>query len=73
MLLVFIVKSINIITAFEKILYESVRKAIKIWVDKGSKFYNRSIKSCLQGNDIGMCIQDIMKGNLLLLKDLLEP
>ena len=48
------IKCINIITAFEKILYESVLKAIKIWVDKGSKFYNRSIKSCLQGNDRGM-------------------
>ena len=48
------IKCINIITAFEKILYESVLKAIKIWVDKGSKFYNRLIKSCLQGNDRGM-------------------
>ena len=26
-------------------------KPKKIWVDKGSEIYNRSIKSCLQGND----------------------
>ena len=26
-------------------------KPKKIWVDKGSEFYNRSIKSCLQDND----------------------
>ena len=26
----------------------------KIWVDKGSEFYNRSVKSWLQKNDIEM-------------------
>ena len=24
----------------------------KLWLDKGSEFYNRSIKSCLRDNDI---------------------
>ena len=31
---------------------ESGWKPSKIWVDKGSEFYNRSIKSWLQDNDI---------------------
>ena len=44
---------------------------IKIWVDKGSEFYNRSMKSWLEKNDIEN-IQHIMNENLLLLKDLLE-
>ena len=33
---------------------ESGSKPDRIWVDRGSKFYNRSMKSCLQDNDIGM-------------------
>ena len=37
---------------FSKILNESNCKPNKIWVDKGSEFYNRSMKSWLQNNDI---------------------
>ena len=37
-------KGIIITNAFEKILDESNRKPSKIWVDKCSEFYNRSIK-----------------------------
>ena len=33
-----------IIIAFQKFLNESGRKPNKIWVDKGSEFYNRSEK-----------------------------
>ena len=33
-------KGISIVNAFQKILKESNRKPNKIWVDKGSKFYN---------------------------------
>ena len=33
-------------------LNESKRKPNKIWVDKGSEFYNRSMKSWLEKNDI---------------------
>ena len=33
-------------------LYKSGRKSKKIWVDKGSDFYNRSMKSLLQDNYI---------------------
>ena len=32
----------------------SNRKPNKIWVDKGSEFYNDSFKKWLQGNDIAM-------------------
>ena len=33
---------------------ESGSKPDRIWVDRSSKFYNRSMKSWLQDNDIGM-------------------
>ena len=42
----------TITKTFQNILGESNRKPNKIWVDKGSKFYNRSMKSWLQDNDI---------------------
>ena len=38
-------KGITITNAFQNILDESNRKPNKIWVDKGSDFYNRSMKS----------------------------
>ena len=41
-------KGITISNAFQKILKESNRKPNKIWVDKGSELYNRSIKSWLE-------------------------
>ena len=47
-------KGITITNAFQKILKESNRKPNKIWVDKGSEFYNRSIKSWLEKDDTGM-------------------
>ena len=37
-------KGITITNAFQKILDESNRKPNKIWVDKGSEFYSRSVK-----------------------------
>ena len=37
-------KGISIVNAFQKILKESDRKPNKIWVDKGSEFYNSSFK-----------------------------
>ena len=39
---------------FEKFLKESNRKTNKIWVDKGSEFYNRSMKSWIEKNNIEM-------------------
>ena len=44
-------KGTIITNAFQKILHGSGRDPNKIWVDKGSKFYNRSTKSWLQVND----------------------
>ena len=40
-------KDVSIVNAFQSILKESNRKPNKIWVDKGSEFYNRSMKSWL--------------------------
>ena len=39
---------------FKKILDNSNRKLNKIWVDKGSEFYNSSFKKWLKDNDIEM-------------------
>ena len=38
-------KEITITKAFQKNLKESNRKPNRTWVDKGSEFYNRSMKS----------------------------
>ena len=35
-------KGVSIVNAFQKILDDSTRKPNKIWVDKGSRFYNSS-------------------------------
>ena len=51
-------KGTTITDGFHKLLDESNHKLSKIWIDKGSEFYNRSMKSILQN-----------KENLLLLKD----
>ena len=47
-------KRITITNAFEKTFDESKRKPSKIWADKGSEVYKRSLKSFLQNNDIEM-------------------
>ena len=41
-------KSITITNAFQKVIKESNPKLNKTWVDKGSEFYNRSMKSWLE-------------------------
>ena len=43
---------IIITNAFQKVLDTSRREPSKIWIDKGSVLYNRSMKSSLQGNDV---------------------
>ena len=49
------IKKGNTITkAFPKTLKESNKKPNKIWVDKSDEFNNRSIKSWLGKNAIGM-------------------
>ena len=47
-------KFITITNAFQKILKESNCKPNKVWVDKSSEFYNSSVKSWLEKNDIKM-------------------
>ena len=47
-------KGISIVKAFQIILKQSNRKANKIWVDKGSEFYNAYFKKWLRDNDIVM-------------------
>ena len=64
-------KGVSIVNAFQKILDDSNRKPNKIWVDKGSEFYNSSFKNGWKIMIFG-CIPYIMKENLLLLKDLLQ-
>ena len=41
-------KGISIVKAFQSILKQSNRKPNKIWVDKGSEFYNAYFKKWLQ-------------------------
>ena len=43
---------ITFVNAFQKILDNSTRKLNKIWVDKGSEFYNSSLKKYLKDTDI---------------------
>ena len=45
-------KGVSIVTAFQSILKQSNKKPNKIWVDKGSKFYNACFKKWLGDNDI---------------------
>ena len=47
-------KGVTITNAFQSILKDSNRKTNKIWVDKGSEFYNNLKKKKLQDNDIVM-------------------
>ena len=47
---VIVLKGITISNAFQKILLDSKRKPTKIWVDKSSEFYKRSIKSWIEKN-----------------------
>ena len=47
-------KGVSIVNAFQKVLDKSGRKTNKIWVDKGSEFYNSSVKKLLKDNDIEM-------------------
>ena len=48
------IKGIKITDAFQKMLLESGRKPNKLWIDKGSEFYNKSLKSWLQNNSLEM-------------------
>ena len=45
-------KGVSIVDVFQKILDDLDGKLNKIWVDKGSEFYNNSFKKWLRDNDI---------------------
>ena len=47
-------EGITIASAFKIFLDESRHQTNKIWVDQGSEFYKRLVKSKLHGNDIEM-------------------
>ena len=47
-------KGISVVNAFQEILKRSDRKPNKIWVDKGTEFYNISFTKRLKDNDIEM-------------------
>ena len=47
-------KDVSIVDAFQKILDDSDRKPNKIWVDRGSEFYNNSFKEWLKDNNFEM-------------------
>ena len=47
-------KGVSISDGFQKVLDKSGRKPSKIWVDKGTEFYNSSFKKWLKDNDIEM-------------------
>ena len=64
-------KFITITNVFLKVLNESAPKPNKIWVEKGSEFYNRLMKSWLQDNDTEMHSTH-NEENLMLLKYLFE-
>ena len=48
------IEPICMINASKNVLNETKCKLNEIWVDKGSEFYNRSIKSFLHNNDMEM-------------------
>ena len=47
-------KGISIVKAFQSILKQSNKKPNKIWVDKGSEFYNAYFIKLLRDNNIVM-------------------
>ena len=47
-------KGTTIVNVFQSILDNSKRKPNKIWVDRGSEFYNTHFKKWLKGNSIEM-------------------
>ena len=64
-------KGVTIVNAFQKILDNSTRKPNKIWVDKGSEFYNSFLKKWLKDNDIKI-YSTYNAGKLVVAEDLLE-
>ena len=51
-------KGIATTDTFQKISHKSRRKRKTAWLDQGSKFYNKSMKSWLQENKMEMHLTD---------------
>ena len=69
----FLFQKIKTDNAFQNNIDESNRKPSKIWVNKASEFYNRSVKSWLKGNDIEMySIHDKGESNLSKLSNVVK-
>ena len=49
-------KGASIVNVFKKIMSEG-RQPIKIWVDQGSEFYNKSFTDFLKINNMYSCIE----------------
>ena len=64
-------EDVTIFNDFQNILDGTNRKGKKIWVDKGSEFYYRSVKSWLQGKDIEMNSTD-QEGKSVVLERLIR-
>ena len=64
-------KYITTTNVFSKNFKEPNSKPKKIWLDKGSEFYDRSMKSWLEKTAMEF-IQHIIKENLLLLKKIIR-
>ena len=47
-------KGVSVVNAFQSIIKKSNKKRKKIWVDKGSEFYNSHFKKWLKDNSLEM-------------------
>ena len=64
-------ESISVTDAFQKLVDKTSHKPNKIWIDKGTECYKRSMKSWFQDNFIKIYLTH-MKENLFFLSYLLR-
>ena len=66
-------KCITITHTFQNVLDESNRKLNKIWLHKGSEFYNKSMKSLLEKKNAIEMYSTQNEELIPFLKDFLKP
>ena len=66
-------KCITITHTFQNVLDESNRKLNKIWLNKGSEFYNKSMKSRLEKKNAIEMYSTQNEELIPFLKDFLKP
>ena len=66
-------KCITITHTFQNVLDESNRKLNKIWLNKGSEFYNKSMKSRLEKKNTIEMYSTQNEELIPFLKDFLKP